>query len=100
MHASSQFQKETKIEHTVRACVSDVRLQREPTWSELHVQRPAEERSPVEQLHGVGRRHLVLEDGEAERLLFPVWVFGYLGPGQRSRLQWKVALSFYDVAAS
>lgn len=56
------------------------------------MQRPAEERGPVQQLHGVRRRHLVLVDGEAERLLFPVRIFGDLGPDQRSRLRRKVAV--------
>lgn len=50
------------------------------------MQGPAEERRSVQQLHGVGRRNLVLVDSEAERLLFPVLVFGDLGPDQRPRL--------------
>lgn len=80
-------------------CAGDVRLLR-PTWSELHMQSPAEERCPVQQLHGVRRRHLVLVDGEAERLLFPVRIFGDLGPDQRSRLRRKVAVSFYGAVAT
>lgn len=71
-------------------CADDVRLERGPTWSELHMQCPAEERGPVQQLHGVRRRHLVLVDGEAERLLFPLRIFGDLGPDQGSRLRREV----------
>lgn len=101
----SNFYRAAKLEPLLHTCLSSVNTrwnhvcawqtikncqdQSQLTWSELHMKRPPAERRPVQQLHGVRRRHVVFIHGETKCLLLPVRVFGDFGSYERSCLQNK-----------